>query len=75
MGVGGGISPLGAQFVSYGGWVNFTITPDTGYYISNVDVDDSSVGTPSFYNFTDVQADHWINVSFALMQTRALPFC
>ncbi len=65
-GAGGAISPGTPQTVNYGGYLNFTIIPDANYHITNVTVDGTSVGTPSSYNFTSVQASHTINASFAI---------
>jgi PKD repeat protein len=65
-GAGGAISPGTPQTVNYGGYLNFTIIPDANYHITNVTVDGTSVGTPSSYNFTNVQASHTINASFAI---------
>jgi hypothetical protein len=49
----------------YGGYQNFSITPDSEYHILDVLVDGSSVGVRTWYNFTDVQADHTISATFA----------
>jgi predicted glutamine amidotransferase len=65
-GSGGSINPIGAVSVNYGDDKNFTISPDTGYHIADVTVDSVSVGVRTWYNFTDVQADHTITASFAI---------
>ena len=65
-GTGGTITPSGAVIVNHGGYKNFTITPDTGYHILDVLVDGGSIGAVSFYNFTNVIADHSIAASFAI---------
>jgi len=52
--------------MNYGDYQNFTITPDTGYHITDVLVDSVSVGTPTWYNFTNVDADHTITASFEI---------
>jgi hypothetical protein len=61
---GGSISPMGSVAVNHGADQAFTITPDTGYYISDVHVDTVSVGAVSNYTFTNVTADHMIEAFF-----------
>ncbi|MBW8041263.1 MAG: hypothetical protein FVQ85_14840, partial [Planctomycetes bacterium] len=51
-GSGGTISPSGSTQVNSGGAQTYTITPNTGYSISDVLVDGSSVGAVSSYSFT-----------------------
>jgi len=63
-GTGGSISPSGSTTVSYGGSQAYTITPSTGYAISSVTVDGSSVGAVSSYTFSSVTATHTISASF-----------
>ncbi len=62
----GSISPSGAVPVDYGSNQTFTITPDTGYYVSDVRVDSVSVGAVAKYTFTNVTATHVIEASFAI---------
>ncbi len=64
-GANGSISPTGAVTVNSGGNQGFTITPNSGYSISDVLVDGSSVGALASYTFTNVQANHTITASFA----------
>ena len=61
----GSISPSGATAIDYGNDQSYTITPDTGWYLSNVLVDGVSVGTPSSYTFTNVTSAHTIEADFA----------
>ena len=61
----GSITPSGNVSVSYGGSQTFTIAPSTGYHVSNVLVDGSSVGVVGSYTFTNVTANHTIAASFA----------
>ena len=61
----GSISPSGEVSVTKGDSQTFTITPDSGYQISDVKVDDESVGAVSSYTFWNVDANHIINASFA----------
>ncbi|WP_051293113.1 Kelch repeat-containing protein [Citrifermentans bremense] len=63
-GAGGSISPT--QSAVQPGWsVVYNFTPAAGYAISNVKVDGISVGTPTFYTFINVTANHTIEVTFA----------
>jgi len=63
-GSGGSISPASA-LISYGGSQTVTITPNSGYKVSNVTVDGTSVGAVSTYTFSNVAANHTINATFA----------
>ncbi len=65
-GANGSISPSGAVVVNCGSNQLFTFTPDPGYQVADVLVDAVSVGAPSSYTFTNVQAAHTISVSFTL---------
>ena len=65
-GTGGIISPSGEVGVVYGGDTTFAITPNTGYHIADVLVDDVSVGPVTSYTFSDVVADHTIEALFAV---------
>ena len=64
-GPGGTITPIGNQIVQQGSSLIFTITPDNGYVIEDVLVDDQSVGPVSSYTFIDVTSDHTIHATFA----------
>ncbi|MFA4861219.1 glycine-rich domain-containing protein [Methanoregula sp.] len=63
-GSGGTISPSGAVLVNHGSDQSFTITPNSGYLISNVLVDGVSQGAISSYPFTNVAVNHTIAASF-----------
>jgi len=66
-GPNGSISPSGTLRVTYGGSQTFSITPNTGYHISDVRVDGVvSVGTVAAYTFTNVTANHTINATFEI---------
>jgi len=65
-GTGGSILPVGTVPVAYGASQTFNITANSGYHISDVSVDGSSVGAVSSYPFTNVVANHTITASFAL---------
>jgi hypothetical protein len=69
-GAGGSISPSGAVPVIQGGSQSFTITPNTGYKISNVIVDGGSQGAISSYTFNNIQGNHYITAAFELRITR-----
>ena len=64
-GTNGSITPLGTSTDNYGSNQTFTITPASGYHVSNVVVDGSSVGTPTTYQFTSIAANHTISATFA----------
>ena len=63
-GAGGSITPSGSVLVDYGNDQVFTITPDADYKVADVLVDGSSVGAITEYTFTNVTADHTIEVIF-----------
>jgi len=63
-GVGGTITLAGTITVNYGESKTFTISPTSGYKISNVKVDGKSVGTVSSYTFTNITSDHTISATF-----------
>jgi hypothetical protein len=64
-GPGGTISPDDSVSVSCGNDQAFTITPDSCSTIADVVVDGISIGAVTSHTFTDVQADHTIDVTFA----------
>jgi hypothetical protein len=63
-GSGGTITPSGDLTVSAGSDISFSISPGSGYQISDVTVDNSSVGAVSSYKFTYVSDNHKISASF-----------
>jgi len=65
-GAHGSISPNGSTTVPAGTNQSYTFTPGTGYHISNVTVDGSSIGAITSYTFSSVSANHTISVSFAV---------
>jgi choice-of-anchor A domain-containing protein len=67
-GPNGVIVPSGAVTVDHGGNLTFTITPDTGYHISDVKVDGLSVGAVTTYTFSSVASAHTIEALFAINQ-------
>ncbi len=62
---GGSISPSGNFFQPQGASQPFTITPASGYVISNVTVDGTSVGAVSSYTLSDITASHTVSATFA----------
>src|SRR3972149_2267494 len=72
--MGGTISPSNPVTVIAGGSQTFVMTPDPGYHIVSVNVDNKQVagayyGVTSSYNFGNVVASHSILVAYALTNT------
>ncbi|HEU4764426.1 MAG TPA: LamG-like jellyroll fold domain-containing protein, partial [Candidatus Eisenbacteria bacterium] len=65
-GPGGSVSPLGEVTVNYGADQAFTITPDVGHHLVDVEVDGSSIGAIAAYTFGTVTAAHTIEATFAV---------
>lgn len=63
-GSGGTISPNGEVRVERGKNQSFTIKPNSGYIISDVLVDNTSMGAISSYTFENVQRTHSIEAIF-----------
>ena len=63
-GEGGKIDPSGAVQINDGKSKTFTITPDEGYFLSDVKVDGASIGPKTSYTFTNVKEDHSITAEF-----------
>ncbi len=66
-GSGGTITPTGNIYVDEGGSATFTITPNSGYRISSVEVDGTNIGSPSSYTFSGVVTPHSIYATFSLI--------
>ncbi|GFO60717.1 hypothetical protein GMST_30420 [Geomonas silvestris] len=64
-GTGGSIDPAGITTVNSGAGQTYTITPNAGYKLSDVQVDGVSVGKVTSYSFSSVTANHTISASFA----------
>ncbi len=71
-GTGGTISPSGAVVVASTTDQTFTITPDSGFQITDVVVDTSSVGAVTSHTFTAVSSDHTIAASFAAIPNTSI---
>jgi hypothetical protein len=63
-GTGGSISPSGTLPVLPGADQTFTITPDEGFQVTDVLVDDTSVGPVTSHIFENVTKSHTIEVTF-----------
>jgi hypothetical protein len=68
-GTGGSINPSGTTTVNQGANQPYTITPNTGFQISNVTVDGTSQGAITSYTFTNIQANHTIQATFQPLPT------
>lgn len=64
-GTGGNISPGGSTTVTEGNSQTYTISANSGYKISDVKVDGSSIGAASTYSFNSVTSSHTISATFA----------
>ncbi len=61
----GSITPSGTVVVNWNATQSFAITPDASHNIVDVMVDGNSVGSLTSYVFTQIVANHTINVTFA----------
>jgi hypothetical protein len=66
-GANGSITSSGITGVLHGGTQAYTITPDSGYRVLNVDVDAAPEGAITSYTFTNVQATHTIDATFEIL--------
>lgn len=66
---GGTISPSGITEINQGASVTYNIAPNNGYQISNVIVDNISIGSQETYTFNDINSDHTISASFVQVFT------
>ena len=63
-GTGGSISPLGNSTVNYGAKPRYTITPNTGYLIDSLFVNNVKVDSTTSYTFDSVKSNQSISVKF-----------
>jgi len=63
-GSGGSISPSGAVTINAGANQTFAILANSGYKVTSVTVDGTSVGAQSSYTFSNVTASHTIAAMF-----------
>jgi hypothetical protein len=68
-GSGGTISPMGAIALNQGANQTYTITANSGFLISDVKVDNVSVGALSGYTFSNITANHTITATFSVIPT------
>ncbi|MDR1887469.1 MAG: hypothetical protein LBQ70_06080, partial [Prevotellaceae bacterium] len=67
-GANGSISPNGSVSVNHGANQTFTFNPTSGYQIDAVEIDGNVVNVSgNTYTFTNVQANHSIEVSFKVI--------
>jgi hypothetical protein len=71
-GANGSISPATVQTVVHGGNTTFTITPNTGYRVSNVLVNGTSVGAVTTYTFSNVTSNQTISATFTALPSYTL---
>ena len=63
-GLGGTITPAGSISVDSGTNQLFIITPNQGYHILDVTVDESPMGAIGSYTFSNLTSDHTISATF-----------
>ena len=63
-GAHGSIDPFGSTRVDRGTTQTFTITPVSGYHVSDVLVDGSSIGAVNAYTFSNINSNHTIRAVF-----------
>ena len=68
-GTGGTIAPSGDVTIKTGENRTFTITPNSGYIVSDVLVDGTSIGAVNRYTFINVTANHRIHALFVVDDT------
>lgn len=69
----GVISPAGTSKVQKGGSMVYTITPNKGYRVLAVAVDNVQVGAVTSYSFTNVNGNHQIVAAFAPKENAKQP--
>jgi Tfp pilus tip-associated adhesin PilY1 len=74
-GPNGTISPIGDTVVDGGSTRNFSISPNTGFQVSDVVVDGTSVGVVTSYAFTNISDNHTIAVSFTESPSATTSYC
>ncbi len=61
----GTITPSTVTLVAYGQNQTFKVVPDSGYFVSNIYIDNTAVGPDSEYTFSNVTSNHTISASFS----------
>ncbi|MDY3195693.1 MAG: InlB B-repeat-containing protein, partial [Paracholeplasma sp.] len=72
--INGVVSPKGFSVISNGSDKTYTITPNPGYQIKDVLVNNTSVGKVSSYTFLGVTANQTIHATFELITTFPITF-
>jgi hypothetical protein len=68
----GVISPVGSTTVPKGNNQTFTITPAYGYGVASLTIDGATTTPQTSYQFTNVQMDHTISVTFVQLPTHTI---
>jgi len=63
-GIGGSIVPDGINYVAHGSNITFSIIPTNHYYVEDVVIDGTSIGSTNEYTFDFITQPHTINVIF-----------
>lgn len=63
-GINGSISPFGLKSLPYGEKQTYKISPNNGYKIADVLVDNVSVGAVTTYTFNNINTNHIISATF-----------
>lgn len=74
-GSGGSISPLGMVNKTYGESQTYTITPDSGYGVGTLTVDESTTTATTEYSFSNITSHHTIATTFVLTTVDAPTNC
>ena len=69
---GGKIEPEGVSYVPSAGSITYELTNDVGFKISDIVVDDVSMGSAGSYMFQNVSADHSIEAVYSSCATAEL---
>jgi len=59
------ITPSTVTLITYGQSQTFKVIPDSGYFVSNIYVDNIAVGPDTQYTFTNVTSNHTISTLFS----------
>lgn len=74
-GYGGSISPSGNLTFAEGESVTYSISPNDGYEISALWIDNVKVNAASSYTFTDIHSNHSISVDFSALVVEPSDVC
>lgn len=65
-GINGNIDPKGEIILNQGADITFIITPDEGFEIIDIKINNNSIEITDSYTFSNITADHNIEVSFII---------